>query len=121
MNATMLPQAVGDWLAMLDQAEVSIGRALAEADAHDRQMGAEKSRGRGIEKTVKRCLNQLDQRLEKLTLRLDEAGNAAAEVGAELTAAEETLRTWVGSVAAAAARLSAIPELPAPHPRGSLR
>ncbi len=104
MDTTQLPQAVDDWLAMLDQVGISIGKVLADVDA--REPLEDHTEPRNIQPTLKRSFNRLDQRLEKLTARLDEAGHTAAEVSEELAAAEESLRGWVDEVAVIAGRMT---------------
>ena len=102
MAASRLPRAVHDWLSMLDQVGKSIGHAITEADR--RQVAKEKP-PRDLEQEVTSKFNRLDGRFAELSEQLDQANSEAAELGAELLAAEESLRGWVDEVSVIARRL----------------
>jgi hypothetical protein len=102
MGASRLPHAVHDWLSMLDQVGRSIGQVISEVDS---RATAKPKPQKDLEPVVTGTFNRLDQRLAQLTEQLDQANSEAAEVGAELLAAEEALRGWVDEVSVIAGKL----------------
>jgi hypothetical protein len=107
MATSRLPQAVANWLSMLDTVGKSIGKSIAEVDA---RIAAEPGPPKHVEHEVTNSLNRIEQHFSKLTQRLEEADSTAAEVSAELLAAEELLRGWVDGIAVVAGRLT-VPEI----------
>jgi hypothetical protein len=97
--------SMGDWMAVLDRIEASVGRALAEVEGQERALDAADAVARADLATAEeQTLAQIDNHLAALQGRLRAAATAAEQVDALVTHDAAAVAAWRAS----AQRLAAL-------------
>ncbi len=97
--------SMGDWMAVLDRIEASVGRALSEVEKQERSIDAAETDVRADLATAEeQSLAQIDNRLVALQSRLKAAATAAEQVDELVTHDATAVAAWRAS----AQRLAAL-------------
>lgn len=97
-------RSVDDWHSVLWQLDATLQKSLDRLAAQDVLLGDDAA-DQPVDSDIEA---RLDQRLQQLSNRIAEAEASAADVGAELAAAEDELRRWVEQLGGIAQRIDVI-------------